>query len=418
MKKLEEIDYNTKILNFMTMTETSDPNTAKQYLIESNWDETLAVNSFFNKIRRNISTNSLDIPISNTINSINLDISRANTQYINQSNNSGNDEGFFDKYIFGPLRSLFNSCSSRKGKEIDKETERKIFQYLPNRVKYNKFTEYIKKHLGIIILYDADNITFLNKFISQISRNSSIINILKKYFIILPCFNKSEEGINFNNSFELEKDNNLIYPLFIFCYSKLNPNNILDKTQIIFKLQGNNITFELFHTVLINLLQKYNFIKTKFDQNEDNYMNMTDGEVLLKQKEEMEKLEMKVQQDEERIKKMYSNENNNKNIIEERKNVALTKIVEEPKEGDPDSTTICFRFPDGDKRKDRRFLKSHTIQNLYDYVASLGNEIYTESSNNNFSLFQPFPPKKYENMDNTLEKEGLFPNAVIQIKEE
>ena len=34
------------------------------------------------------------------------------------------------------------------------------------------------------------------------------------------------------------------------------------------------------------------------------------------------------------------------------------------------------------------------------------------------SLNQPFPPKKYENMDNTLEQENLFPNAVIQIREE
>ena len=34
------------------------------------------------------------------------------------------------------------------------------------------------------------------------------------------------------------------------------------------------------------------------------------------------------------------------------------------------------------------------------------------------STIQPFPPKKYDNMENTLENEGLFPNAVIQIKEE
>ena len=63
-------------------------------------------------------------------------------------------------------------------------------------------------------------------------------------------------------------------------------------------------------------------------------------------------------------------------------------------------------------------MKSHTIQNLYDYITSLGEEIYTEKENNNFSLYQPFPPKKYDIMENTLEKEGLFPNAVIQIREE
>ena len=44
--------------------------------------------------------------------------------------------------------------------------------------------------------------------------------------------------------------------------------------------------------------------------------------------------------------------------------------------------------------------------------------IYSETENNKFSLYQPFPPKKYDIMDNTLEKEGLFPNAVIQIRED
>ena len=81
-------------------------------------------------------------------------------------------------------------------------------------------------------------------------------------------------------------------------------------------------------------------------------------------------------------------------------------------------TIYSIGYPDGEKRKDRRFLKSHTIQNLYDFVNSLGKEIYSEEENNKFSLYQPFPPKKYVDMDNTLEKEGLFPNAVVQIKEE
>ena len=51
-------------------------------------------------------------------------------------------------------------------------------------------------------------------------------------------------------------------------------------------------------------------------------------------------------------------------------------------------------------------------------MASLGEEIYTEKQYQNFSLHQPFPPKKYDNMEFTLEQEGLYPNALVQIKEE
>ena len=44
---------------------------------------------------------------------------------------------------------------------------------------------------------------------------------------------------------------------------------------------------------------------------------------------------------------------------------AERKIVDEPQEGNPDVTTICFRYPDGEKMKNRRFLKSHKIQLLH-----------------------------------------------------
>ena len=35
-------------------------------------------------------------------------------------------------------------------------------------------------------------------------------------------------------------------------------------------------------------------------------------------------------------------------------------------------------------------------------MESLGEEIYTEKENNKFSLYQPFPPKKYDNMEKVL----------------
>ena len=63
-------------------------------------------------------------------------------------------------------------------------------------------------------------------------------------------------------------------------------------------------------------------------------------------------------------------------------------------------------------------MKSDKISVLYDYVRSLGKEIYSEEEYNNFSIIQSFPFKNFENkINNTLEQEGLFPNAVLQIKE-
>ena len=141
---------------------------------------------------------------------------------------------------------------------------------------------------------------------------------------------------------------------------------------------------------------------------------LTDAEILEKQKNDMMALENQVVKNEEEKKV----EEEKLKEIDFRAEQAKNKIGEEPDAGNEDSTTLCFRYPDGEKRIERRFFFFFQIRNLYDYVESLGREIYTEEGNNTFSLYQPFPPKKYDNMENTLEKEGLFPNAIIQIREE
>ena len=63
-------------------------------------------------------------------------------------------------------------------------------------------------------------------------------------------------------------------------------------------------------------------------------------------------------------------------------------------------------------------MKTNKISVLYDYIKSLGREIYSEDQYHTFSLIQTFPFKNFEDkLNNTLEEEGLFPNSVLQIKE-
>ena len=92
-------------------------------------------------------------------------------------------------------------------------------------------------------------------------------------------------------------------------------------------------------------------------------------------------------------------------------------MPDEPSDDDPNKCIIMFRFPDGEKTVQRKFLKTDKISLLYIYVKSLGREIYSEKNENNFSLVQPFPFKNYNELqDNTLEQEGMFPNSVLQIR--
>ena len=395
MKESNTINYNQKISNFLVMTETGDPDIATQYLTSANWDETLAVNNFFKQIKININQNN-----SNNRN--------RNNDLENNENNNNNWS--FYSLIIEPIKNLFASCYDRR--EVDIGEENKIFQYLPNKVnQLEHFNKLIKKNIGIIIFYNGNNILFLNNFISQICRNTMLINLLKQNFIIYPLL------IGTDDAFKIRKivtTDNLIFPSFVFCYINSN-NNSLNQNCVLNTLESESITIEVFHNQLLDSLEKINKNKKII---KDSYNYLTDAEILQKQKNDMEALENQIQKKEEELKQEKLNEKLKLEEIENKANAAKLKIVEEPKEDNPDCTIICFRYPDGEKRIDRRFLKTNTIQNLYDYVTSLGKEIYTEEENNTFSLYQPFPPKKYEIMENTLEQEGLFPNAIIQIKEE
>ena len=412
MKEYDE-DENQKLLNFMEISKINDINLARKYLISANWDEEQAMNVYFSrKDKINfINENEKNINIPN-INNIPQNKSSNN----NSTNNNDNNEGFFSRYFFSPLLTLFSSCYNHS--DSDEEDDSKIFHFLPNKVKdFSKFTLYIKKYLGIIFFYDRNNFEFLKEFINKICRNTTIMDILKQKCLIFPILSTSSNGYKIQ---DIISDSNLTCPSLIFCYNK-EKENIFGKNNIIKMIKEESMSIDIFYKTLTNLIMQIdekNNINKNILQESNSYNILTDGEILQRQKKEMEELEKNAQKMDENIK---MENNKKKEILEKIEKTAeeLKKKFEiEPDKDNPDCCTISFRFPDGDKRQDRRFLKNNKVKDLYDYVKSLGNEIYTEEGNGVFSLYQPFPPKKYENMENTLENEGLFPNAVIQIKEE
>lgn len=437
--KMDEIDYNIKIQNFLAMTETGDPETASKYLEATNWDETKAVNKFFNTpeitpnlIKSNL-INDINLSDNSESNMITSDNKRLDTNLIINKKNINNNkikinnnkkQNFFKKYILNPINFFFDCCSERR--EVTKDEEKKIFNYLPNtKDDFIEFCEIIKRRIGIIIFYTSNNVPFLNDLISQICRSSISFNLLKQNFVIYPLLANTNEGYRTQN---IISDNQLIFPSFVFCYNPSKyPNVIFNKNHVISMIEGESITLTIFHQKLLETSKKLNFNKNNnlINEIDKSFGPLTDAEILSQQNFDMTKLENEAIKKEEELKMEKIKEDNRQEEekiklkqIEDKANEAKKKIVEEPSSNEKDSTEICFRYPDGEKTKNRRFLKSHTIQNLYDYITSLGKEIYSENENSNFSLCQVFPPKKYNIMENTLEQEGLFPNAVVQIKEE
>lgn len=432
----EDIDYNTKILNFLAMTETNDEASAAKYLEENGWDESRAMNKYLLDLNQNQNNNDL---INDNIDQNNIldDTNRSNNDLINENNiesnlninninnnNSHKSENFFYKYCIKiPYQFILNCCSDNR--EISKSDERKIFQLLPNLMDdFIEFCHLIRRKIGIIVFYDGINIIFLKNLFAQISRSTNCMNLLKEYFMIYPVLDNTKEANKIQELIIDENNNELLLPSFIFCFNKQNNKNnylnpLVNKNHIIFTLEGESTDLNSFYSALKETSNKYlNKNRNDINSLDKSFGLLTDGEILNQQKYEMEELERKAQIKDEQLNKEKNEQELIEKEIEKKAKEALKKIVEEPDKDNPDATTICFRYPDGERSKNRRFLKSNNIQNLYDFVTSLGEEIYTEKDNKTFSLYQPFPPKKYENMENTLEQEGLIPNAVIQIREE
>ena len=114
MDNSKSIDYNSKVLDFMAMTETGDPEIATKYLEATNWDETAAVNQFFSKIRvnnnfnnDNIMRDELNINNSNNNNILNRNL--INNHNNNRNNNTDEDQGFISKYFLAPIRALLGA---------------------------------------------------------------------------------------------------------------------------------------------------------------------------------------------------------------------------------------------------------------------------------------------------------------------
>jgi hypothetical protein len=199
----------------------------------------------------------------------------------------------------------------------------------------------------------------------------------------------------------------------IFSFNRRENNNF-NRSSIIDTLQG-QFSLDVFRDALFRNLE----VKERMGQGKP---HSDTASLIQQQKEEIENLERmeneKKKLEEERLRKEQLEKEEKLRREQEILNKKIEKekqLPEEPVQGDPNSTHIIFRYPDGARRKERRFLKTDKVQILYDFVDSLGPDVFDESDK--YELIQPFPFKLYNNMERTLEEEQLFPNAVLQIRE-
>lgn len=235
--------------------------------------------------------------------------------------------------------------------------------------------------------------------------------------------NKKNE-INYSNYEDFFLGDSIEIPFLFGLYnnnskSNFNMNNVKEK------LSNNNINNKNENNNKHILNNNNNNLDNLKDSNimlRDSIYNLSDGQVLAKREQEMRRLE-KMQEEKEQKEKQEKRkqEEEERKIKKYEKEAEIVKMIlaPEPDDNNPNTCHIKFRLPDGEKILERKFLKTDKIAVLYDYIKSIGREIFIEPDANDFNIICiGFPPKNLENLKNsTLEKEGLYPNSILQIEE-
>lgn len=73
-------------------------------------------------------------------------------------------------------------------------------------------------------------------------------------------------------------------------------------------------------------------------------------------------------------------------------------------------------MPGSGERINRRFFKTDKVQMMYDFIDSMGDQLELEH-NNTYEIMQTMPRKVFNNKERTLAEEGLFPRAMLVVKE-
>ena len=371
------------------------------YKLEQHFNDVNAVNFFldcfpesdlrqsvFRNLNETVANLRNSIIIGNNINNnLNNQNNLGNNANINISNNNNDNKNkniladsknYFDGSI-DDLNRLIEKCSRLNDNQQNNNINNNIQNSLNNQQNNNIINNQSQNDINDININNS-NSSYNNK-----SNNNSI--------------NNNQNHINYNNS-----SNNI------------NNNNNQSINQV-------NINNSNINNSINNRSQIQNSISNPILR--DSIYGLSDGQIMAKREREIKELERqheeKIKKEEEEKQKKLNEENEIKAKNEQYEKEALLckqNLPEEPEENDPNVCIIMFKYPNGEKNIEKRFLKSDKIIVLYNYVKSLGREIFSENTSYNFDLIQGLPYKNFEESKNkTLEEEGLFPRSMIIIKE-
>ena len=442
-----------KINYFNSKVGNKDFDKAIDYLIIADWDEKKAVETYLNLNRKSNLSQKNNLPSLNK----NVNKNQQNPKKLapinkkNQNPQPSQQNNYNQSEI--SVTDEFLKNSPYKARDSNNYTN--FIKYLQNKFflaekSFEGFLKTLKEHPGIILLVSVSKMEEFKRHAPKIISNF-ICPEINKITVLFPIMYDSPIGIKIKRQFSCEN-----LPSYIFCkYESQKLIKVINKMEGVFNLNlfidnvlkglpetQSKLKASLKTSLRASIMQNFkrndkedddkddkDDNKDKNDSNKkqvkDSIFGLSEGQVLDKREREFKELERqqeeKIRKEEEEKQKIIDEENRVKKLKEDyEKDAEMCKklLPPEPDEDNPDACKIVLRYPDGEKTIERRFLKNERVRVLYYLVKSKGREIFFEDESNDFDLIFGFPPKNLQNYKyNTLDEEGLFPNAYIQIRE-
>ena len=477
---MSDIDYTEKIATFNLLVGNNNEEVALNYLTLANWDETKAAMLYNQenkgaeaKLQSNINApinqnnpikNNIDNFKDNDIDNFDMPLNCLDTYYYTQNYRDPKINYKLNKY---PECRIFTKglIDALKIFKIDNRGYFPAFGNITQKcIKlYDVFINNLRTNVGLILIYNKKTYNDAVNIVRKLNENDLTKDLINSKTVILPLISGCLEADQITKDLKIKN-----FPTILICFYKNHMNfaviamihNIMNNIKLLTEklieahdlfndgkkykdypmpnskknniINNNNKNNNIINNNnnkdnnLLNDINNYlpDDINNINNINRDSYSNMTDGEILAKQENEMKKLE-KMEENKkleeakkEREKKEEEERKKEEELIEKIKADSILNLLpKEPDDDNPDKCVILFRFPDGEKVVQRKFLKTEKVSVLYLYIQSLGREIYSEKEEKKFSLIQTFPFKNFDEIqNNTLEQEGLFPNGMLQIR--
>lgn len=258
------------------------------------------------------------------------------------------------------------------------------------------------------VIFYIHNVGASEHFIREVLCSEVIIDIMSQSYILWGTLNTTDEGRSMMRNLNVKAT-----PTFAACRISSEPD------PIVLEVIEGETTLEGLFAFLDNNLMLYNEQTTSISRPSRPVDPVVDHDRLLRQEQERAYREVERQYleqqrakqvEEDRARAEQEREQQEAELLNQHKERLMDSIGLEPSPGQ-DVAEVVIRLPDG-SRSIRRFMRNATLRQLIDYISTLDNVPRQHE------VVTTYPTMVLQPTDDTVESAGLFPKAIVHVREQ